>query len=322
MGELNLYEVVFEPLGALASELTARTVFGALCLAYRFLYGEDELFEFFDLVKKGKFFLSSPMPELRTGKKLFFTPVLEPPTEKSDELIKLRKKLKKYRFIPEDIFCELLEEMAKNSCDEGRLVELLFKKTEDKDSEEEEKISFKSYVSRVKLDLLTSTTGEGDFFFHPVTFYRSYLYVFVLSTQELWEKLSPAFRLLCEFGLGGDRSVGYGRVALKRIGEARGYENVLNFQSKDKKRFITLSPVLATKRINYEESLYELYTFKGALDSDYFYTSNSLKNIWKPRLFFLKEGSVIYLKEGAKEAGEFYEHNGTYTFGLEFPIYV
>ena len=326
--DLELYEVVFRPRGFFASVPTATTVFGAICWAYRFLYGEEKLLEnLIPKAKEGVILITSPMPEDEKGKKFFFTPILRPPDvvdeREGEKLLENRKKIKRLNFLPEDRFCEVLEDFRRGKDTEKVLLEFFKQEELKKDEEsliEKETKGLRSsfYISRVKLDsLFSSTEPGGNFFFHPVYFWRTNLFVFVACTEKLWEEVLPAFKLLAEYGLGSEKSVGYGSLEIVRTREAKEFKGIL-WPEEKRNRYITLSPVLATTKIDYRESLYDLRPFRGAIENG---LSSIKGNIWKPWLLFLREGSVVKLKEG-ELAGGVFEHKGTYTYGIGFPVYV
>ena len=320
MEEINVYEVVLEPQSPLASSLSANTVFGALCWAVYLLYGEGELNNLLSCIKKGELLLSSPMPESKRGKKYFFFPLLPFLLEGKSKEGNV-KKVKSLKYIPEGEFCVLLEYLRKKRKFLVNLYEVFSDDSLENLQREVGSLFSKVYSSRVKLDSLTTSTGSGgDFFFHPSLYLKTNLFVFVACSKKTWELLEPAFRLLADLGLGAEKSVGYGRFRIKRMGRALGYEKVFRLREGGD-LFITLSPVLATDRIDYEESFYEVFPFRGALEGTYGVSGN----IWKPWLFYLKEGSIIKKKECLVAGGLFeFSENGqkNYTYGVEFPVFI
>ena len=77
MKELKVFKFILKPESYFSEKLSSFTIFGALCWAVRFLYGEKELSRLIESVKKGEFLLSSAMPRI-DGKDYVFKPILKP----------------------------------------------------------------------------------------------------------------------------------------------------------------------------------------------------------------------------------------------------
>jgi len=221
------------------------------------------------------------------------------------------KKFKKLPFVP----IEVLIEVASGRIEDDTS---LAKRVSNEVSRDFSLSDLQS-LPHAKLNRITNSTSEGgEFYFEESIFFKSELYfLLAVEEKEIVEKLvQPALKLIQDWGLGGNRSIGFGSFSFK-VEESSQFEELLNKKSDT---FITLSPVIATDRIDYNGSFYNLETFKGAIDSGY------QDFLWKPKIFYLKEGSCLKLKEEKRKfAGALFrisENVEVYQYGLEFPIYV
>ena len=332
-----VYRVLTDIKGCTSVELSSHTIFGALCWALKSLSGEESLNSFLKEVKEGNFLLSSFMP-LVNGEELVFRPLLKPALlneifekwEIKDETEQrnLIKAIKRLPFIPFSIFKEVAEGKIKS---DDSLAEEIFKKFSEEENAESVSEGIKKYLKNMrelssdsviphaKINRITgSTSYGGEFFFEESKIFEGnfYFLIAVSSEEFLNDYIGPSLRLIEDWGIGGNRSVGSGNVKFRKIERAQNFEDLINRKSS---KFVTLSPVIATTKINYEESYYDLKAFKGAIESGY------LPFVWKPKFFYLKEGSVIKLKKNKDFAGTLFkpfEDKNLYHYGLEFPIYI
>ena len=322
MENFKVFRITLKPLSYFSSELSPHTIFGALCWAVKYLYGEKRVSELIKLVKERKFLISSAMPVV-DGELYVFKPILKPERiemenlkfwnsneeNKESEFRNFIKKFKKLSFVPLGVLEKVSEGEIKNDKD---LMLTLGK-------EPGEVSPFTSLaLPHAKLNRITNSTSEGgEFYFEESLFFKSDVYFLVAVKKEdvIGDMLIPTLKLLQDWGIGGNRSVGFGSFSFEIERENR-FEKLINRNGKE---FITLSPVVATDRIDYEKSFYDIKTYKGAMESGY---QNFL---WKPKIFYLKAGSLIKLKEDSKFAGALikpFEEVELYHYGFEFPIYI
>ena len=322
MKKLKTFSVTLEPVGYFSSKLSSYTIFGAICWAVTFLYGEREISELINLVKTGGFFLSSSMP-IVDGKHYVFKPILKPEhiemedvnflisrgDNKDSEFRNLIKKFKKLPFVPSDI----LKKVAKGTIKSDKELILNLGK-----GIEETSPFVDLALPHAKLNRITNSTSEGgEFYFEESLFFKSKVYFLVAVEEDniLNDLIIPSLNLLQDWGIGGNRSVGFGNFSFKANRE----EKIDEFINGNSREFITLSPVVATDRIDYERSFYDIKTYKGTMESGY------QDFLWKPKIFYLQAGSLIRLKENSKFAGALikpFEGIELYHYGLEFPIYI
>ena len=116
----ELYEVRLIPISFWKTELSATTLWGALCWAILFLFGEKRLQDFISETQSGNYLISSVMPffekdgEKKKIKRYYFKPLLKPADlenileeegiKEKEEKNRYIKKYKRTPFIPEDIF--------------------------------------------------------------------------------------------------------------------------------------------------------------------------------------------------------------------------
>jgi len=322
MREFKVFKIRIKPLSYVSSEIFPHTIFGAICWAVRYLAGEKKVSELISLVKEKEILISSLMP-IVNGDLYVFKPILKPGRIKIEDL-KLQnsneenresqfrnfiKKFKKLSFVPFKILEDVSNGRIKNDKD---LMIALGKSLR-------EVSPFVSLaLPHAKLNRFTNSTSEGgEFFFEESFFFKHDVYFLAAVKDEniINDVLKPTLKLLKDWGIGGNRSIGFGNFSFEIERENR-FDKLVNGNGK---KFITLSPVVATDRIDYEESFYDIKTYKGAIESGY---QNFL---WKPKIFYLKAGSLIKLRENSKFAGALikpFKEIELYHYGLEFPIFI
>jgi len=198
------------------------TIFSALCHCHLLLYGEVEslLAEFKD--GDPPFLLSSVFP--RWGDDLYF------PLPKNQ--LAADKDLKKLKFVNQTLLFRLLSgEKLQDLKDELEINhELkclpLIKKERNVDEAEDQKKSRAlsqeldlddrcwqlEDIPRVALNRLNNHPGENFFHFGQVTYAQDAgLFILVEVRNEKWQqKIEALFRLMCDEGIGGDRTCGKG----------------------------------------------------------------------------------------------------------------
>ena len=330
----KVFKVYLKPFGYYTSTLPSYTVFGALCWALRYLGGEEKLEEFLDGVKSGSLFLSSLMPAVGEEEYLF-RPLLKPKrirkrsSEGDGEFRSFVKKFKKTRFLRRGVVEKVLKGEIK---DEAALAE------EFRGKENPASAFFNlDSLPHAKIDRLAGSTTLGGEFYFEESYYcrlrgspeeRELKLYFLVATREKDEEelfkdlLLPAVRLLEDWGIGGNRSIGFG--SFEFLGYKVDGELSKHFLPPGESgRFLTLSPLLPTRALNYSDSYYDAKPFTGAYDSPHLVDKGLANKLWKDKVFTLLEGSVLVRKEGFETAGELYsqgKEDPRYHYLLEFPL--
>ncbi len=256
------------------------------------------------------------------GEPWFFKPSLEPehiPPEElgfnkddKEEMSYFRiliKEFKKLPYVPFPVLEKVLEGKVKTDRE-------LFLEVKTLLQEKNLPTIVLTSLPHAKVNRISGSTAEGGEFFFEESYYlpSNLHFLIAVSEESFFEKtIIPALKLLQDFGLGGNKSIGFGSFSFS-YERYRALEPSLN--SKEKK-FITLSEVVATNKINYEKSFYEIETYKGTVESGY------KDYLWKPKVFYLKAGSLISLKESEVSAGALMKiDDELYHYGLEFPLFI
>jgi CRISPR-associated protein Csm4 len=211
MKELKVFKFILKPESYFSEKLSSFTIFGALCWAVRFLYGEKELSRLIESVKKGEFLLSSAMPRI-DGKDYVFKPILKPEHLKEEkigitgesEFRNFIKKFKKLSFVSIDT---LMDVANGRISDDNSLAEKV-KNEVDKDFSP----LFLQSLPHAKINRITNTTSEGgEFYFEESFFFMSEIYfLLAVEDEENAERVESALKLLQDWGIGGNRSIGFG----------------------------------------------------------------------------------------------------------------
>ena len=309
---MKLYKIDITPLSLFKDLPSSYTLFGAISWGYLLLYGEDKLNKLLSRFrnKDVPFLISSLLP--RENDKYYFPkPNLRAKREKDNSLD--HKRLKKIRYIDFSIFKDVLDGNIKNE------LEL------NKELEKQNQISLfdKTATPHAVIDRITGTTKEtGGLYFEEVVSLKEGYILFLFFDETVKKEIRAVLNLLQDIGLGGNRSIGYGKVIFGEFQEFKDLEAYL-FNRSD--RFITLSPLIPEKEIyDLSDSYYEYFTFRGAVDNNYGFKN---VDIWKDKVIYLKEGSTLKVKNGKDVYGQFYkakEINGKeiYQYGLAFPLFI
>jgi CRISPR-associated protein Csm4 len=305
---MKVYRVDINFLSSTRDVLLSYTLFGGIAWAYRLLYGESELLKFIkDYSKNPSFLITSIFP--KDGENLY----LPKPYLKSDRTKTLSdyKKIKKISFIPINTFIKVLEgqiEVEQDFANENLESSVSFPK--------------KTLEPKTKIDRITSSTeGDGELFFQESFYYSEGYFYVAFFNEDQKDKIFSSIKLLQDIGLGGDRSVGGGRAIFSKPIEDNTLKKYIDNKTN---RFITLSPILIDPKIDYEDSYYDYFTFRGIIDNNYDFKNI---NIWKDKLIYLKEGSNFKIKEKKPFYGEVKEikisnNVNVYQYGLAFPLYI
>ena len=263
---MKLYKATFKITSHYASSWQADTIWGHLCWALRFAYGEDALTDFITCYGKGQppLLVSNGFPD-----DLLPRPVL--PDKQADEPSRFRalKEQKTIRWLTPEEFSKTLN---------GEEIVLSKKDTEI------ESVTLKNQINR-----LTGTTGSDEdetaghlFSFKQrhvdtVSIYLKIATDFVETTRELFRNVSMS-------GYGKRKTVGYGQFSIQSFDEFAGFT-----LPKDANGFVSLSnfvPAVDDPTSGYWEVLVKY----GKLGEEYAITGNPHK---KPLVMF-KAGSCFY----------------------------
>ncbi|SNR62962.1 type III-A CRISPR-associated RAMP protein Csm4 [Desulfurobacterium atlanticum] len=311
--------ILIKPTSPLKSELSSYTLFSAICWGLKFLYGDDYVKELVNMVSSSKFFISSLMPvDIEKKKFFYFKPELEPvieretDPEKRSERRTMQKKFKKKKFIDFLSLKKILDGVIKT---ELELMNFLV----DENGNETFYISLE--FPHVSIDRFSMTAKEGLFFYESAVFIESGYFI-VFAEEEILNAVEKSLTLLKDWGIGGNRNIGYGAFNFEILKDEE-----LNILSdyfiryfNGATSFITLSPVIPTSNIDFSKSMYSLYTFKGAAEYDF-----QKDVLWKRKVFYMKEGAVIKRKKTDETAGAILDVSpepsvSIFQYGLEFPL--
>lgn len=186
--------------------ISSDTLFSALCHCHLLLFGEvDSLISAFK-EKEPPFIFSSAFPYW--GSELYF------PLPKNQ--LARDKTLKKIRYVNLGLLTRLLNgenlEDLKDEIDKNQTLDCL-PRIESKENKKRPLVPWQvEDVPRVSLGRLNNHPGENFFYFGQVSYVKDAgLFVLVKIFNRDWEqKISSLFRLLCDEGVGGDRSAGKG----------------------------------------------------------------------------------------------------------------
>ncbi|WP_457621972.1 type III-A CRISPR-associated RAMP protein Csm4 [Persephonella sp.] len=310
---MNLYKIDIIPVSLFTDIPSSYTIFGAICWAYRTIFGERELENLLNSFANNNpsFLISSILPR-KDGTYYFPKPNLK--AKRGNQELDY-KKLKKISFIDLALFKKVLDGVIKNELDLNNEIE--------KNLHKIVSLTSKSSIPHAKIDRLHGTTkGSGDLFFESITTLNESFLLIAVKDNDIKKKLRIIFSFLQDIGLGGNRSVGYGRII---FGEFEPFNDLEQYFQNQNDKFVTLSPVIPEKdTYNFSDSYYDYFTFRGAIDNNYDFKKI---DIWKDKVIYLKEGSTLKVKTRKEIYGQFYlakEINGKkiYQYGLAFPLYI
>lgn len=280
------YRIRFRLASPLATPLHSGTLFGNLCWAWRYLYGEASLAEWLCSLPEDPFLISDGFPAGMLPR-----PLLKPARQRAQTLKEIQdyKKLKKRKLIPREVFLELRGRLSEEAL-LGRLREIEEKEEElrkRRTPHELEQQGRESWV-RVPHNRIHRITGrtpdEGGLFFTEelwTTGLRQYRDVYV-RTSLPEEKLGELFRQVARWGYGKDATWGRGRFdGIELFREDGGL-----FDGQGS-RAMSLSHGSLTA--NMARPRYQLETHYGRLGGVYSSTSSPFKY----PLLLLKPGSTF-----------------------------
>ncbi|EDP73385.1 type III-A CRISPR-associated RAMP protein Csm4 [Hydrogenivirga sp. 128-5-R1-1] len=310
---MKVYKVDITPLSLFKDFPSSYTLFGAISWGYFLLYGEEKLKKLLNELKNGNtpFLISSILPK-KENNYYFPKPNLKAKRDKKADID--YKKLKKLQFVPFQIFKEVLDGNIENELELHKLM---------KSSQSDISLVEKDAIPHASIDRLYGTTeGSGGLFFEEVVALNEGYILVAVKDETIKEELKAVFKLLQDTGLGGNRSVGYGRIV---FGKFEKFPEIENYFKNKTDRFITLAPVIPEKETyDLSNSYYDYFTFRGAVDNNYNFKD---VDIWKDKVIYLKEGSTLKVKQEKTVYGQFYKSktiNGKeiYQYGLAFPLFI
>ncbi|RUM49023.1 MAG: type III-A CRISPR-associated RAMP protein Csm4 [Hydrogenothermus sp.] len=315
---MKIYKVDINPVSPFRDYPSSYTLFGAICWGYWLLYGENKLKELLQKFANNMppFILSSIFPK-NQDTYLFPKPNLK---AKRDENVSIKdyKELKKVAYVDFEILIEVLERKINNEFE-------LNLKLKDKLEKLKVSSSLKDAMPHASIDRIYGTTeGSGQFFFEEFIAMKEGYLLIAIRDENTKKELESIFNLMQDIGIGGNRSIGYGKIIFGKFERFKELEDYINNQTKE---FITLSPIIPEKETyDLKNSYYEYFTFRGAIDNNYDFKN---VDIWKDKVIYLKEGSKLKIKENVNKNffGLFIKTkdiNGKhiYQYGIAFPLYI
>ncbi|MCS7308042.1 MAG: type III-A CRISPR-associated RAMP protein Csm4 [Aquificaceae bacterium] len=302
---MKLVKVLFLPKSSTGSPLYSFTIFGAICWSVKYLYGQETLERLLEDFKESPpFLLSDPLPVV--NEKLYFPKPLLPEGERESQSIqdyKRNKKLKKLKFVSEEVFKDVLK---------GNI------RSVDQLQEEDQPQIKRSIQLHASINRLTWTTAGGEFF-SEFTYYYTPFVVLIRVFKDEYEKLLKATLFFTRFG--ANRSVGMGSFEVKF--EELKEHWLLEYTEPNTDRVFLLSGSFYDINYDLQESYYEVKTVRSCVDN---YYQRLTVNIWKKRLPYITAGAQlkvkekrrfygglkVALKEGSKEV---------YQYGYGFPLF-
>lgn len=241
------------------------TLFSAFCHSYLLLYGEKKLNLLLEKFKHSPpFVISSCFPWWED--KLYF-PIPE-------NQIFEDKRIKKKMFIEKEEFEKLIE---------GKSIESV---SFEKFIDEEKKPYFKTVVPRIALSRLNNNPGENYFHFGEV-FYKEnagLFFLYKLNDPGIEKEFKATIFLMCDEGIGGDRSVGKGFFDVQKVV----FENIeFNVPDVSSSIILSLYSPLEKEIGDIKEGYYQIITRSGYIYSPY------AKSIRRKTVRMFKEASVF-----------------------------
>ena len=280
------YRIRFRLASPLSTPLHSGTLFGNLCWAWRYLYGEEDLGRWLCGLAEDPFLISDGFPADQLPR-----PVLPAPETRRATLEELaaEKRLKKVQLVPRGLLESLRDGMSEAGLRAGLLRHIgdQEKKREAMTRAERERLGRESVV-RVPHNRIHRLTGrtpeEGGLFFveeHWVTGLAAYRDVYVRTTLSR-ERLEELFGQMARWGYGRDATWGRGRFDGVEIEE----EKSPLFDGTGP-RAMTLSHGSLTENMGYAR--YRLETHYGRLGGVY----SASEAVFKHPLLLLKPGATF-----------------------------
>ncbi len=229
---MKVYKIDITPLSLFRDFPSSYTLFGAISWAYNILYGENHLKEILNSFENGHplFLISSIFPR-KQDKYFFPKPNLK--SKRAEKTDIDYKKLKKIRFVDFETLKQILDGKITN---ELELYSYLNEKAEENIS-----LLKKDAIPHASIDRIFGTTeGSGGLFFEEIVAMQEGYFFIAVENESIKNELKTIFNLLEDIGLGGNRSIGYGRV---KFGEFKEFLKHLFY-------YIKVLPLLAVSEDN------------------------------------------------------------------------
>ncbi len=342
MRKTKLTALVFKPKSPFRGEITTNTIFGAICWGIRKFYGGKKLKNFLNSYKSEiPFLFSSPIPIDSKGNLWFLRPPLEgsifddTDEGKLKEIYPISKAFKKISLIEWDTLKKILEGEIKT---ERQLFEEIVKRVskngeEAKDPQElaeairsysdsAPKLRGETLTVKTPINRLTNTAKEGELHNEVANIYDSFAVIFKVNNEDWFKKVKTALKVV---RLGGNKTVGFGRFEFEEREEIIP-EGLGDFIKKGERLYL-LAPAVPNSLIDAENSLYEVRLERSAVDKSLgYFDAEFLKvPVWKKTVAYLREGSVLKLKEPSDFVGSLKEtlkvgDSSIYAYGIGFGL--
>ena len=282
----TLYRVRFRLASPLGTPLHSGTLFGNLCWIWRYLYGEEDLGRWLVSLQHDPFLISDgflaeylPRPLLRASE----------PRALSLQEVNLRKRVKKLRLVPREIFLELRDKLSEDALQASLIRWMTDEESAEKERtpEENRRHGVEGWV-RVPHNHIHRLTGRtpdsGGLFFSEelwATGLKQYRDVYVYTSLPI-AKLRELFEQMGRFGYGKDASWGRGRFDGVEIEQERELD-----ADASRPRAMSLSHGSLTP--NMGNARYHLETHYGRAGGVY----SSTESPFKYPLVLLKPGATF-----------------------------
>ena len=311
-----------------STPVRAYTLFGAVCWIYRLIGGDlEKLLNDFNN-DNPPFIISSPFPLAGSdnGYSLVFPkPILliSDKVEKDERICEKinRKPVKKAKYVSFDVFKRIVESEIKEGKVLGYTEE--FKETRSVIVHKNGKALFEDFSSLSVRNILNRVTMKSDNLFTEEYYLFSDRWFLVkFYDNDFKPVLEECFKLIEDTGLGANKNLGWGSVKIEPL---KGFDEEVEYLDRKVKRankFITLSPVIPKEEsLDIDDSTYEYEIYKSPIDTTFGETL-----IWKKKVLYLKEGSVLKRRGNGgwvgcvKYVGTEDQKVKAYQYGYEFPV--
>lgn len=313
------------------TEISSYSLFGAFCWGYRLLKGEKSLVDFLiDFKKKPSFLLSSPLPVVRS-KTLFPKPLLKMNYEENVSLEEKskRKKYKKAKYITEEVLKDIINgkikyqnQLMQNKDEYIVCSGVILKKEEEKDlNQEKDKEKKKQRNILLARNLINRQKNISENLFIELGLLKDKeIFMVRYLNPAIIETFEEVLGIIQSLGLGGNKNIGWGKVAINEIDKSKINLGFLDSNFTNKKDFfISIAPIIPTENIDFDSSLYDVYMFKSFSEGSF------EESLVKSKVAYLREGSLVKTRNKDSFCGQLKVVNQNpdiYQYGLEFPIYL
>lgn len=324
---MKSYRITIKPAGPFGTLPASETLFGGVCWGIRALFGVNSLEEMLGNFHEHSwgFVVSSAFPECPRGVRYYPRPLTRRLSggdleeiaawavrnrggaslkSRMLQVVSLYKEFKRCPYVSEELFetmlhgepearifmgfLEGLGEVKGSGC---RPVYSLNGMTLGYEEVREGAPLWKSALAqRNTVGRATMSTGvSGEIHYSEVIVPREGLFLYFWAMTRDIDAFVSALRYLEDRGLGGDRSVGRGQFVLEEVEEG-------SIPGGPGRRFVLLSKLLpAPGEILWDEpSSYDLIPCRSKVES---LAEFAGEDIWKARVLYVKEGSVLTAAE-------------------------